>query len=391
MKGLNKYQLAVAVREPEYLKRLADYMQGSKLGEQWQIIAFTHADSWKLYVKQGYKIDLVAAQPELLAEMDAEQAGIPVIALVLQLGESKEKHELLQYQPIPQLLKRFSEIHSQAIGHAASSSGAYERPSGMNIISVYSASGGVGKTALALHLVHAASVHQCRTFYLNLERWNSSEVWLRNQQDTDGLSEGGVREEGLSELLYGLKAQPEQSVNWLMEHRKRDSQLKGDYLAPCTNLEDRLTLNEEDAAGIVSTIARSGQYDLIVVDLEGGLDELHLAIFERSNHVLWVASDNPSVRDKQKMALRYGAQKWSDRFSSLSNKFKCVKNHVVNPKHTVHNEIDGMACAKMGLPEIPEWRGASHVALLSSPLYRAAADQLFKQLYVEGGGSIAER
>jgi len=382
---LNKYQLAVAVKEPEYLKRLADYIQGSKLGEQWQIIAFTHADAWKLYVKQGYKIDLLAAQPELLAEMKGELPNIAIIALVMQLGESKEEHELLQYQPIPQLLQRFSEIHSQAIAHAASSFGTTVRPTGVRIISVYSASGGTGKTALALHLVHAASTHQCRTFYLNLERWNTSETWL------GGLKESEAKEEGMSELLYGLKAQPGQSVNWFLEHRKRDAQLKGDYLAPWTNLEDRLTLNEEDMAELLDTIARSGQYDLIVVDLDNGLDELHLAIFVQSSQVLWVMNDDASVRNKQRMALRYGAQKWSTRFSRLNNKFISVKNHVAGSVHVASSEIDGMAFAKTGLPEIPEWRGASHVALLSSPVYRAAADQLFKQLYLEGGGMFAER
>ncbi|WP_152970790.1 hypothetical protein [Bacillus sp. FJAT-28004] len=382
---LNKYQLAVAVKEPEYLKRLADYIRDSKLGEQWQIIAFTHADALKLYVKQGYKIDLLAAQPELLVEMKAELPNIPVVALVMQHGESKEKHELLQYQPIPQLLQRFTEIHSQGIAHAASSFGTSERPSDVRIISVYSASGGTGKTALALHLVHAASMYQCRTFYLNLERWNTSEAWL------GGLKDSEIKEEGMSELLYGLKSLPGQSVNWLMEHRKRDSQLKGDYLASWTNLEDRLTLHEEDAAGLLDTIAQSGQYDLIIVDLDNGLDELHLTIFERSSQVIWVVNDDASVRNKQRMALRYGAQKWSNRFSRLGNKFISVKNHVARPIQASTSEMDGIACAKVGLPEIPEWRGASHVALLSSPLYRAAADQLFKQLYLEGGGMLAER
>ncbi|WP_419871838.1 hypothetical protein [Candidatus Pristimantibacillus sp. PTI5] len=46
--------------------------------------------------------------------------------------------------------------------------------------------------------------------------------------------------------------------------------------------------------------------------------------------------------------------------------------------------------AAFQLPEIPEWRGAGSVKLLSSPLYRAAADQLFKQLIPEGVGMVAE-
>lgn len=382
---MKKYQLAVAVKEQEYLKRLADYVRDSKLGERWQVTGFTHADACKQYVKQGYKIDLIAAQPELLNEMKEELPNVPAVALVHKLGESKEEHELHQFQPLPLLLQRFSEIHARVASQTFHAAGAFDQAADVKIVSVYSASGGIGKTALALHLAHAASTHRYRTFYLNLERWNTSDVWLGQPYNGDGASEGEGG--GLSELLYGLKAQPDQAVRWLVEHRKRHELLKGDYLAACTNLEDRLTLGAEDALSLVDVIARSGQYDLIVVDLDDGLDELHTSIFEQSNQVLWVLNDNASVRNKQKMALRYGEQKWSGRFSRLSRKFVFVKNHAVPMAHSSLSVINGLEYAPILLPEVREWRGAAAVTLLSSPLFRAAVDKLFMHIFREGGES----
>lgn len=391
---MNKYQLGVAVKDPEYLKRLADYIRDSKLGEQWQVVAFTQAEACKRYVQQGYKMDILAAQPELLAEMKAELPKLPVIALVLKLGESQEEHELHQYQPLPQLLQRLSEIHARAAVHAGARKLAVdeEMAAGVRVISVYSASGGTGKTALALHLAHAAGTHRRRTFYLNLERWNSSAAWLGTLQNGNGDPTGATtKEEGLSELLYSLKAQPEQAVKWLMEHRKQDTQLKGDYLAVCTNLEDRLTLCEDDALGLVDAISRSGQYDVIIVDLDSDLEGMHLAVFEKSDQVLWVLNDNESVRNKQKMAQRYGEQKWNGRFKRLSQKFIVVNNQAARIAQTAQRgEKDTMNDAIFQLPEIPEWRGAGSVKLLSSPIYRAAADKLFRQLIPEGESVVAE-
>lgn len=384
---MKKYQLAVAVKEQEYLKRLADYVHDSKLGEQWQVTGFTHADACKQYVKQGYKLDLIAAQPELLTEMKEGLPNVPAVALVHKLGESKEEHELHQFQPLPLLLRRLSEIHARAASQPFHTAGAFDQAADVKIISVYSASGGIGKTALALHLVHAASTHRYRTFYLNLERWNTSDVWLGQPYNGDGANEGEGKGEGLSELLYGLKAQPDQAVMWLMEHRKRHELLKGDYLAACTNLEDRLTLGAEDALSLVDVIVRSGQYDLIVIDLDDGLDELHTSIFELSNQVLWVLNDNASVRNKQMMALRYGEQKWSGRFGRLSRKFVFVKNHAASMAHSSLSMIKGLECAPILLPEIREWREAADVTLLSSPMFRAAVDKLFMHIFLEGGES----
>lgn len=374
------------------MRRLADYVRESPLGEQWQVTAFTNAEACKEYVKQGYSIDLLAAQPELLNELKERLPNVPTVALVMKPGESKEENELQQFQPLPLLLQRLFEFHAAAAGKLAHTAAAVEEASGVQVISVYSASGGVGKTALALHFVHAASSHRYRTFYLNLERWHTSDVWLgRMQAEGSSEGEGEGEGEGLSELLYGLKSQPDQALRWLMEHRKRHPLLKGDYLAACTNPEDRITLGAEDALSIVNVIAGSGHYDLIVIDLDDGLDELHTAIFERSDEVLWVLNDDASIRRKQMMALRYGEQKWGKRFERLSHKFIFVKNHAASTAQPIANELGGLACAPVPLPEVPEWRGEATVTLLSSPLFRAAVDRLFKYILKEGGEGVADR
>ncbi|MGO4543592.1 hypothetical protein AB4Z29_02155 [Paenibacillus sp. 2TAB23] len=385
-----KYQLGVAVSDTEYLRRLADYIRDSKYSEHWQITAFTHAEACKRYMGQGYKLDMLIAQPVLLAEIKPVLPRLTVIALVLTFGESTEEHELQQYQPLPRLLQRMSEIHARSTVLSAQAPTIEDRAGGTQVLAVYSASGGTGKTGLALHIAHAASMHRFRAFYLNLERWNSSESWLGPNRGEEFQKQEARKEEGLSELLYCIKTQSGQAGKWLLEHRKRDALLGADYLALCTNLEDRLTLSEEDTAWLLEAISASGQYDLIIVDMDSDLDGTHMSVFEKSNLVLWVSNGSASARQKQNMVLRYGEQKWDERFTRMLGKFTYVNNQAVSNQTVGFREMAERDPVSFHLPEIADWRGASDVKLLSSPLYRAAADQLFKQLFLEGEGMIAE-
>lgn len=384
--GLKKYKLAIAVKEPEYLKRLADYVRDGPFEGQWQVIAFTHAEAIKQYVKQGYKFDLLAAQPDLLHELKNDQNDvmlhIPIATLVLKLTENDKETQVLQFQSLPSLLQRLSEIRASfSIAHAPSMA-RDEASFHTRVITVLSAAGGVGKTAVAMHLVQAASSHSKRTFYLNLEQWNTSDAWLGYNDINES-----APSEGLSELLYELKSQPEQLFSWLTQHRKRHPLLNGDYLSPCSNMEDRMTLTAEDASSILGVIVQSRQYDLIVIDLDSGLNDLHKAMIEQANQVLWVMDDSLSALNKQKLALQYGEQKWGELFARLISKFEYIKNRAVLTEHLTDLEGRiGLETVSIPLPEVPEWRVSNGAKLLSSPLFRASVERLFKYLVKEGGG-----
>ncbi|MDQ0060956.1 hypothetical protein [Paenibacillus harenae] len=382
---MKRYQLAVAAKEQEYVRRLAEYIRESPFGQQWQLIAFTNAKALGEHVEKGYTIDLLASQPGLYAELRAERMvaaeqldRILTVALVLKRGESNgQQQELLQYQPLPSLLQGLLDIYAASAGHSSSAAAVLAPEEGAKVVTVYSSSGGTGKTALALHLTNAAGSQHCRTFYLNLERWHSAGVWLGNTHYAGA-------EEGLSELLYELKSQPEHAGQWLSEHRKRHSLLKGDFLSACTNTEDRITLGADDAARLLALIKKSGQYDLIIVDLDDGMDELHMTLLESSDQILWLVSDDEGILAKQRLAYRYGEQKWGARFQRISQRVNLIHNRAKKNALPPTMNRDGIPYMPIALPEAPEWHNATSAKLLSSPAYRAAAGRLMN--YMMRGG-----
>jgi len=373
---LRRHQLAIVVKEKEYTRRIADYIRGSSFGERWQVSAFTHPDACKQFVKQGYGIDLIAAETDLLRELQPELSHIPAIALVARLGEADGQFELLQFQALPLLLQGITDQfeglgHKPVKGLAPNTNG-----KGALVLTVHSASGGVGKTTLALHLAGAASARGLRMLYLNLEKWNTSGLWLQPGGDA------GWEGEGLSELLYAIKSGSSSHTSWLAQHRKFHPQLKCDYLYGFRNQEDRATLLPADAAGMVDSIVKSGCYDGVIVDMDDGMDELHYELLIRADRNLWIVSEERSALAKQSQMLHYGRQKYGETFGRIAACSEVVLSGINaelgNPLPVVE-----AALAPIALPLVREWRRGELHPVWSSSLYRAAADRLCAHLLGE--------
>ncbi|MEK3881976.1 AAA family ATPase [Paenibacillus sp. PL2-23] len=361
--------MAIVAKEKEYTRRLADYIRGSSFGEQWQVSAFTHPGACKQYAKQGYSIDLIAAEPELLRELRPELCAIPSVALVAKSGESGGEAEVLQFQALPLLLKGLAEGYSAMIGRSVHYSPSQQDRGDTKVLTIHSASGGVGKTTLALHLANAAAARGRKVFYLNMERWDTSGLWLHGQSASVDAGSG------LSELLYEIKTGSSESSQWIAKHRKYHPLLKCDYMSGFRNVEDRILLEAEDALAIVEAVGASAGYDIIIVDMDAGMDDMQASLLGRADRNLWLIADSLPSAAKQSCMQQYGGQKWGERFASIAAKSLIVLNRSQGIRARGHNSFD-VTQSPIQLPEVTEWRGVELPPLLSSSSYRAAADQL---------------
>ncbi|NIK66670.1 AAA family ATPase [Paenibacillus sp. BK720] len=362
-------QFVIAVKEQDYVRRLADYVRDSPFSGLWQLTAFTHEEAFVQFLKSGYPVHGIAAQPCMLeAAAGILPEGVPVAALVAAPGQFPHYDELLQYQALPGLLQRMASLMAPA-------SQGISGEQAVQVIAIYSASGGVGKTTLARQLVHTAAGSGQRVFYLNLERWNAVDTWLEA-----GAAQG---DEGLSQLLYILQSHPGKAGEWLGRHSKRHALLRADYILPCSNQEDRMTLQSSDADAIVRAIAATGQYDLLVIDLDEGLNELHLAVMELSHHVIWLVTEDQAVQRKSQLAYQYGMQRFGERFRLLEPRLQLVVNRS-DGRLYANRSIFKPAGAF--LPDTAE-KGKGTSAVLASPSYMAAVERLYRQLVKEEGGA----
>ncbi|CAM4451284.1 P-loop NTPase family protein [Paenibacillus tarimensis] len=375
------YQLAVAVKEEGYIKRLADYVRSSPQGGEWRITGFTSAAALRQYMKGGYAVDMMLAAPEFMEEAFAFCApSVIKLALVLRPGEARGintgTEELLQYQPLPQLLREIADRRLAGKPHAAFREAG--RGDGTKVAAVYSAAGGIGKTVTALNMAHQAAVSGLNVFYLNLEPYDATPLLL-----------GGVEEEGLSRLLYALKSQPETAGDLLRKLRKQHPVLRADFLPGGSHPDERFAMTPEDAGKLLQLLRTEGGYDLIVVDLDSVIQDFHRVIFEASTTIVWLTTRDAIVRRKTEIALQYIERGWPEIREQLMNAVCWVQTRMLDG---IQPDGDGRDTGRMPvtgiLPYVPEWKWIQPGQLLGSMAFQAAIVMLLDKLCLKGGEAV---
>ncbi|NBD27668.1 P-loop NTPase family protein [Paenibacillus glycinis] len=363
---MGKRNLIVAVKESEYVERLADYIRHAAFGESWQLTAFTNPAALRGFVRGGYPVDLLAAQPAMLDELGELPDHLAVAALVEYRGQSRFEAEIMQFQPLPLLLQAFT-AHFAASGHTLPRPAT--RGKGPAVIAVYSASGGTGKTTLALQLAQQAGISGIPAFYLNLEQWNAS-------LSTDGGGGGG----DFAKLLYTLQSEPDQGASAVAALRKRHPTLGMDSIAPCDNPEERLTLGAEHAKSLLAAIADTGDYGCVAVDLDTRLDALHIGIFETCDVAVWLMTPDAASLKKNELALQYGERKYGTAFGEQRSKFRFVQVGGSPSEPAVYG--GGNIRVDMVLPRVEEWASGGPLSGTGemAPHYRGAVESLLRKL-----------
>ncbi|WP_308635965.1 nucleotide-binding protein [Paenibacillus silvisoli] len=381
---MSKRNLIVAVQESAYLERLSEYIRHSPFGECWQLTGFTNPAALGTYLRGGYAVDLLALQPGLLEELGELTGGIVSAVLVDRViadARGLYRHQLLQYQPLPQLLQAFAAVYAESAQPAVQRLAVKDEA--VCAVAVYSPAGGVGKTTLALQLAAQATACGSRVFYLNLEQWNSAAA-----RDVEG-------SEDLSRLLYTLQTSPGKAHAQLVAVRKRHPTLGFDYIAPCGNAEERLSLTAEHAEQLLAAMKASGEYDLIVADLDSRMDPVHIGAFKACGHVLWLLTADQGSLRKTELAVQYGSQKYGSVFEALLPKLRYVLMKGDVGGGFGGNEAVAVASLPITvtLPFVKAWAfgGQDEVGGWSgAPNYRGAVDLLLRQLALlpQGGGGV---
>lgn len=164
---------------------------------------------------------------------------------------------LLKYQPLSELVGFILETARQkSNGRKCVNS----REGGL-IIGMVAASGGLGKTTAALNMSKQLGSEGYSVFYLNLETVDSSSLF------TGSDSASGAEGEGLSRLLYDLKAEGNEGIPLsVAAYCVRRPEIQADTFQPVYNRKELTDMTCDEAKELIRTVAESGQYDVVIVD-----------------------------------------------------------------------------------------------------------------------------
>ncbi len=189
------------------------------------------------------------------------------------------------------------------------------------VISVYSASGNVGKTSVAKGISSICSLSGLSVFYLNLEQFQSTSLFFSSNA-----------EYSFSDLIYYAKEQDRNFVSKIAAMRCQDSATNVYFFKQAENPFEMNELMPLDISYIIKNLKDCGQYDLVVIDMESRLDSCTLEVFQAVDEVLYVFTDEEICLHKTNFFLDSLGKlsNSSNQYTFLAHKILYVANKVSN-------------------------------------------------------------
>ncbi|QGQ96677.1 hypothetical protein EHS13_18230 [Paenibacillus psychroresistens] len=333
-----------------YLEMISSYIHDSSYHTKIQLKTFTQRIALDAYLETASKFDLLVIQAD---SFDSQlKARIQGSCFVL-LGESNTdatNHEvtfLNKYQPLNLLLDRLLDIYANYYTKALDVSQTTQ------IISVYSAVGGTGKTTVAANLAKLLAFLDHKVFYLNLELFPSVSMFP-----------DGDNKRNFEQLLYYVQVKTEQLFTKLESLKNYDPLTKVDYFEPTRSPIDMEEMTGNTVETIIKALALQGNYDYIIIDLDNSLHERIIRALTLSNQIIWLVLDDLNSIHKS-MAVR---KEFSVRFSGSSFHWMDKIHYVLN-KFTgkFSNDFSAQGIQLSGqLPYVPQWKSVFKVEQLMS-------------------------
>lgn len=306
-----------------FVERLTAFIRTSEFISTITLRCCTSRTYWQANKEQYGETDVV------LVTSAFKEEQMPPKAKALFLVEHKEAEqgtdEILKFQPLRKLLQ---------IVNAHATKQKPLNPGSTEIISVYSAVGNCGKTAIALNLAIELAKKGNRVFYLSLESVSAATLQFH---------EPGSQQ--FSKWLYYIRQTPEDAAVKLEQLKSCDGFLGIDYLYPMDHLQEAQEMAREEAGLLLDTLISSGVYDHLIIDLDSSFHPRIEAALERSGLIWWVITNDRICYCKTSIV-------WSD--FAYKEHVKFVMNKFTGFHPDIYEQEQFPIAGY--LPYIPEWK-----------------------------------
>lgn len=359
---MEKIQLVIADGDPIYLEYFCNFIRTTEFSDKFILKSFSRRESLERYLGMEEKIDVLLVQSNLLPELFSA-SGVMTIYLAEDEKAQLDTNPptLYKYQPLNQFLSKVTSYYLEK-HHLPTRSGNSSRT---QVIAIYSAMGGCGKTITAINFAHQMAALDKKVLYLNFEFLNSTARLFPDEERNH-----------FSRILYYLKANTTQLMTKIEELKRHDLQTRIDYFEPLQNPEEMLDMTKEDVTHLIESIVKMGGYDLVILDLESTTHERIVSALLNSDFVFWMLHDDVQCLEKSRLLLTEYERLLDNEYPTLIKKSKFVMNRYMG--RLVNNLRDYGFELDAHLPYIPEWKTVIHIdQLTKAPFFNKEVVKLY--------------
>jgi MinD-like ATPase involved in chromosome partitioning or flagellar assembly len=367
---MNKINLAILMTDTSYMNLFTNYIRTSEYADTFTVRSFSQPEMFEQHVQRN-RVHVLLAQRELMPARNLLNKGDTVIVLDENYHGDEEKNYpfVPMYQPLDKLILQVLLIHSE---DSYGPIGLLRKSGATSVISVFSASGGSGKSTVAMNMAHQLALLDKKIFYLNLELAGSLEPVFETVNYAD-----------FGQLIYCLKSEPQQLRNKLEPFLKYQARLNVEYLCGPYYSQEMQELAADDIGLLISELAAMARYDFIVVDLESTRHPRITAALKSSDRVIWIVTDD--IRCLHKTHLWAEDLKFLDLRMGGSAKTAYVLNKYIG---TPLNDFKAKGIEITAyLPYVPDWKSLQQAErLFSDSGFNEHILRLYKAMGLEEEG-----
>jgi hypothetical protein len=353
---VRKMLLVIADHDPDYVDMMTAYIRNSEFSSRFIVTALTNRQLLDDFTGNQEEPYTLLADELMLAD-DVASGGKADVILLSGTGASSSEDGRLgavyKYQPLNQLL---SQVYARCLekqNDTPSGSSSYKT----RVISVYSASGGCGKTVTAVNLARQLARLGRKVFYLNLELFSAASQLMSIKKDGH-----------FAKLLYFIKTGSPLLASKIEAFKQHDPAGKTDCLFPSGHSADLMEMTCGDTAALIGAICSLDMYDDLIIDLESSLHERIMEALDQSATILWIVLDDVQGAAKNRGWWEDYGTLYPERYDRLLGKTRFIRNRHIGP--TVNAGLDGPWTPAAELPYIPQWKtAASGAELTASPVF----------------------
>ena len=305
-------------RHHYFVDMCASYIRTSEHAETFMLTVFTNKEQGFAYVKRTKEPYILLVHESFMPlpeRVFLQQNGcLIILSDTLTAADIVKYPVLCKYQPLNQFI-------SHIISHfnEYTSSPKLKGNRSAEVISIYSAVGGSGKTLTAVHLARELSHQGGRVFYLNLEQLPSL-PWLTASSKQE--------ESFFSRMLYYGKADMHLQAAKVELYKRRHPVMGFDYFPGiCDPIEMGVT-TPTDTESLIHSILATGVYDKLVLALDSMWQPRTLASLRLSDQIIWLVIDDRVHWEKTNALMNQlmlqavlGNERWRQNVNVIVNKF----------------------------------------------------------------------
>lgn len=339
---MSKMKLVLLDTDAYFIEMVTSYVRSTDYSATFTVSAYTTKEAGFAFIERSGEPFILLAHDSFLPlperVYDREHGCMLIVSDLQVVADIVEYPVVCKYQPLNQLMSIVVSHYNEFATHRT-----LKGNRSSQVISVYSAVGGSGKTMTAVHLARELVLAGRRVFYATLEELPGAS-WFEPFPAEEASH--------FSRMLYYGKTDAKLQTARVERYKRTHSVMGFDCFPGNGEAMELAEMSEADTETLVRSLQNTGGYDYIVLDLDSSLHPRVQCALKQSDHIVWLVADERIQWEKTKVRIRQTANgqsdsDWMKKLTVIVNKFSGT---LSNDAHDLPAPIKGY------LPYIPEWK-----------------------------------